>query len=111
MVESVPIALQIPWRQANKILPATGTNLLTIAAGGITNAGLAPTKVFAVIASNNDTIVFTSMESFIPMEIFIPIPIFIPIKILFPWKFYSLAFKSQNDFVGFYECAALAIFA
>ena|SRR6516164_6462211 len=56
MVESVPIALQVPWRQSNKIMPTDGTNLVTLAAGGTTNAGLAPTKVFSVIASNNDTI-------------------------------------------------------
>jgi hypothetical protein len=56
MTDMVPIALQLPWRQSNKILPANSTNPMTIAAGGTTNAQGAPTKVFAVIASNNDTI-------------------------------------------------------
>jgi hypothetical protein len=74
MVESVPIALQVPWRQSNKILPANGTNLITIASGGTTNAGLAPTKIFAVVTSNNDTIshdiqigIVDSVAGFMPL--------------------------------------------
>jgi hypothetical protein len=55
-MESVPTCLQVPWRQSAKILPANGTNFVTVASAGTTNAGLAPTKIVAVIASNNDTI-------------------------------------------------------
>ena len=50
MTDMVPIALQLPWRQSNKIFPANGTNPMTIAIGGYTNTQLAPTKVFAVVA-------------------------------------------------------------
>jgi hypothetical protein len=56
MVESVPIALQVPWRQSARIQSSDGTNIITIAHAGTTNAGLAPTKVFAVTAVNSDTI-------------------------------------------------------
>jgi hypothetical protein len=56
MTDMVPIALQLPWRQSNKMLPANGVTPMTIAAGGFTNTRSASTKVFAVIASNNDTI-------------------------------------------------------
>jgi hypothetical protein len=51
----VPTALQTPWSQKGKILPTSALNLVTVALGGITNGSTAPTKVYAVIASNNDT--------------------------------------------------------
>jgi hypothetical protein len=56
MTDMVPIALQLPWRQSTRILPTDGINLITIARGGTTNAGLAPTKVLAVTAVSSDTI-------------------------------------------------------
>jgi hypothetical protein len=55
-MQSVPTCLQVPWRQSNKILPASLLNFVTIATAGTTNGNTAPTKVVAVIASNNDTI-------------------------------------------------------
>jgi hypothetical protein len=55
-MDMVPTAFQVPWRQSNKIMPANGTNLIPIANAGSTNTQCAPTKVSAVVASNNDTI-------------------------------------------------------
>ena len=55
-MEQTPTCLQIPWRQSNKILPADGLGLKTIVVAGTTNQNQAPTKVLAVVASNNDTI-------------------------------------------------------
>lgn len=55
-MQLVPTALQIPWSQKARILPASGLNLVTVALGGSTNLNGAPTKIFAVIATNNDTI-------------------------------------------------------
>jgi hypothetical protein len=52
----VPTALQTPWSQKAKILPASAQNLVTIASGGFTNGNTAPTKIFAVVVSNNDTV-------------------------------------------------------
>ena len=54
MTNLVPLALQIPWRQSVKIFPSSG--LVTVAAGGSTNGNIAPSKIFALIASNNDTL-------------------------------------------------------
>jgi hypothetical protein len=55
-MDSVPTCLQTPWRQSVKILPASATNFVIAASAGTTNANTAPTKVFGVIATNNDTI-------------------------------------------------------
>jgi hypothetical protein len=54
MVNMVPTALQTPWSQKGKILPTSALNLVTVALGGVTNGSTAPTKIYAVIASNND---------------------------------------------------------
>jgi hypothetical protein len=55
-MQQVPTCLQTPWRQSNKILPTNGTNLITLASAGTTNGNSAPTKVFGVVVSSNDTI-------------------------------------------------------
>jgi hypothetical protein len=52
----VPTCLQIPWSQKSKITNANGVNTVTIASGGSTNGNTAPTKIFSVIVSNNDTV-------------------------------------------------------
>lgn len=52
----VPTALQVPWSQKAVILPASALNLVTVAKGGFINIQTAPSKVYAVIASNNDTV-------------------------------------------------------
>jgi hypothetical protein len=44
------------WSQKVKILAASGLNAVTAAAAGTTNSQGAPTKIFAVIATNNDTV-------------------------------------------------------
>ena len=62
-MDSVPAALQQPWRQSAKILPATGTGLLTIASAGTTNARLAPTKIFTVIAAHDVKIGITDFDN------------------------------------------------
>jgi hypothetical protein len=56
VMQQVPTCLQVPWRQSNKIFSTNGTSLITIVSAGTTNGNTAPTKVFSVIASNNDTI-------------------------------------------------------
>lgn len=70
----VPTALQIPWCQKAKVLPADALNAKTIAQGGFTNSQGAPTKVFAVIVSSNDTVahdvqlgVLDSVNGFFPL--------------------------------------------
>jgi hypothetical protein len=55
-MQGIPTCLQIPWVQKGKLLPADALTPKTIALGGTTNAQAAPTKIFAVIASNNDTV-------------------------------------------------------
>jgi hypothetical protein len=52
----VPSALSIPWVQKAQVLPADGLNAKTVALGGFTNAGTTPSKIFAVVVSNNDTV-------------------------------------------------------
>src|SRR5262252_5386241 len=70
----VPSALSQPWSQKARLLNADSTNAKTIATAGFTNSQSAPTKVFAVVACNNDTIahdiqlgVLDATLGFVPM--------------------------------------------
>jgi len=56
MVNMVPTALQTPWSQKAKILPASALGLVSVAIGGYINLQTAPSKICAVIACNNDTV-------------------------------------------------------
>ena len=54
MTSLSPLALQIPWRQSGKIFSTSG--LVTIATARLTDPTSVASKVFAAIASNNDTV-------------------------------------------------------
>ena len=52
----VPSALSTPWSQKAKLTSTNTTVAATIATAGYTNSQANPSKVFAVIVCNNDTI-------------------------------------------------------
>lgn len=56
MASYTPIALQMPWRQSTHFLASDQSFLKTIVQSGYTNNQTAPTKLFSLMASNNDPV-------------------------------------------------------
>jgi hypothetical protein len=51
----VPTALQLPWNQKQKFVPADGLNLKTLALGGFYTQQQTPSKVFAIYVTSSET--------------------------------------------------------